>query len=124
MICHFILYVSDQERSTRFFQKVFDREPDLNVPGMTEFRIRENCIIGLMPSKGIKRLLGDSIQDPEIARGIPRAEIYLRVSNPTEMLTRALQAGGTELSKFQERNWGESAGYVADPDGHVIAFST
>lgn len=123
MICHFILYVRDQEASTRFYRSILAREPELNVPGMTEFRIAESCVLGLMPEAGIKRLLGDSIMHPEKANGIARAEVYLRVPDPEDFLTRAEAAGGKLLSKYQARNWGDMAGYVADPDGHVVVFA-
>ena len=91
---------------------------------MTEFKLGDHCILGLMPSAGIKRLLGDTIPDPETARGIPRAEIYLRISNPEKALERAISFGAKGLSPFQERSWGANAGYVMDHDGHVLAFST
>lgn len=123
MICHFILYVSDQNKSTEFYTQALQKSPVLNVPGMTEFKLADNCIFGLMPSNGIKKLLGDSITHPEDAAGIPRAELYLRVSNPEEAFNFAIEAGGKLLSPVQERNWGAKAGYFADPDGHIIAFS-
>ena len=124
MICHFILYVSDQATSTDFYRNTLAMEPVLNVPGMTEFRLGEHCILGLMPSAGIQRLLGDVIPDPEAARGIPRAEVYLRISDPEKAFERAISFGAKELSPFQERTWGAKAGYVIDHDGHVLAFST
>lgn len=124
MICHFIFYVSNQARSTEFYQRLLSQDPTLNVPGMTEFKLTESCILGLMPSQGIKKLLGDTIQDPESAKGVPRSEVYLRTEDPQAAISRALDAGGRLLSEFQMRGWGESAGYVADLDGHVIAFST
>ncbi len=61
---HFILYVDDQARSTTFYSQVLDCQPTLNVPGMTEFTLSENTILGLMPIAGIKRLLGDRLPDP------------------------------------------------------------
>jgi catechol 2,3-dioxygenase-like lactoylglutathione lyase family enzyme len=91
MIVHTILYVADQERSTSFYQALLSQEPVLNVPGMTEFQLSEQHVLGLMPERGIKRLLGDKISDPASAQGVPRAE---------------------------------RAGYVSDPDGHVLAFSS
>jgi len=35
---HFILFVADQDLSTRFYQRVLELEPALCVPGMTEKR--------------------------------------------------------------------------------------
>lgn len=123
MICHFILYIRDQEASTQFYRKVLAKEPTLNVPGMTEFRLSDASVLGLMPETGIKRLLGNLIRDPETTNGIARAELYLRVSEPEKFMERAIASGGQLLSKIENRNWGDRAGYIADLDGHVIAFA-
>ena len=50
-----ILYVNDQQASTVFYTKLFRQNPDLNVPGMTEFNLTETCKLGLMPNKGIAK---------------------------------------------------------------------
>ena len=52
-----ILYVSDQTRSTRFYQDIFRMPPDLNVPGMAEFNLSDQCKLGLMPNSGIAKIL-------------------------------------------------------------------
>lgn len=123
MICNFILYVRDQVASTTFYKMVLGQEPILDVPGMTEFRLSTESVLGLMPEKGIKRLLGSQIIDPETTNGVARAEIYLSVSSPEEYVMRSIAAGGTLLSGVELRNWGDYAGYVADLDGHVVAFA-
>lgn len=64
MKTHFILYVSDQAAATRFYSRILDSEPILNVPGMTEFELSPQSVLGLMPVSGIKRLLGDELPDP------------------------------------------------------------
>lgn len=87
---HLILYVKDQAKSTAFYAHVLDCQPTLDVPGMTEFNLGENCILGLMPVAGIRRLLGESLPDPEQAAGIPRAEVYLLVDDPVAYHQRAL----------------------------------
>ena len=79
---------------------------------MTEFQIDKACVLGVMPEKGIKRLLGSAIQDSEATNGISRAELYLTVLEPEEFMNRAVIAGGRLLSKVEERNWGDKAGYV------------
>ena len=97
--------------------------PDLNVPGMTEFVLGEDCVLGLMPVAGIKRLLGSSLPDPSTAQGVPRGELYLLVDDPEEYHARALHHGAVELSNVSLRDWGDVAGYSLDPDGHVLAFA-
>ena len=120
---HFILYVKDQVRSTAFYSHVLGCQPALNVPGMTEFNLSENSILGLMPEEGIKRLLGDKLPDPARGKGVPRSEIYLLVSNPREYHQRAIEAGAVELSGLENRDWGQRAAYSLDPDGHILAFA-
>ena len=120
---HFIFYVSNQERSKRFYSSVLKKNAVLDVPGMTEFELNDACVLGLMPETGIKKLLGKSIPDPSTAYRIPRAELYLLVANLNEYHGRALENGGIEISKPCLRDWGDVVAYSLDPDGHVLAFA-
>lgn len=119
----FILYVRDQARSAAFYAAILAQPPELDVPGMTQFRLGDGASLGLMPAAGIKRLLGDLLPDPARADGVPRAELYLLVPDPPAYHARALAHGAVELSTYQERDWGDRAAYSLDPDGHVLAFA-
>jgi uncharacterized glyoxalase superfamily protein PhnB len=90
---------------------------------MTEFKLSDSCVLGLMPEAGIKRLLGDRLPDPSAANETPRAELYLRVDDPQAFHQRALEMGARELSGLEKRSWGDLAAYSLDPDGHVLAFA-
>jgi len=120
---HIILYVEDQNRSTLFYQNVLAIEPNLNVPGMTEFELCNGAILGLMPGSGIKKLLGEKIEVPSHASKITRAELYLLVDEPQKYFDRALQHGAIELSRLQPRDWGDEATYCFDMDGYILAFA-
>ena len=119
----FILYVRRQETSAAFYQAVLDTPPRLDVPGMTEFQLTDSSALGLMPEAGIKRLLPNMV-DPAAGRGIPRAELYLRVDNPAAMYDRALAAGAHALDGLRQRDWGDEVAYCLDPDGHVLALAS
>lgn len=123
MTAHFVLYVSDQARSAAFYRTVLGVEPFLDVPGMTEFRLGADGVLGLMPEAGARRLLGEAIGDPASAHAAPRCEVYLVVDSPQAYLDRAVAAGARVLSPLRTRDWGHEAGYCADPDGHVLAFA-
>lgn len=122
MRAHFILYVRDQRRSCDFYRRLLEREPRLDVPGMTEIELSDGAVLGLMPEAGITRLLGARV-DPSRAGGAPRAELYLLVDDAAALHARAVAAGAEELSPPSRRDWGHVAGYVLDPDGHVLAFA-
>lgn len=120
---HFILYVADQERAAAFYRAALALKPRLHVSGMTEFELPGGAVLGLMPERGIKKLLGPVIADPAWASGAPRAELYLLVRDAAKAHRRAIAAGAVELSPLSPRDWGHSAAYSLDPDGHVLAFA-
>ena len=122
MNANFILYVKDQALSRDFYAATLGLTPALDVPGMTEFALSDGCVLGLMPEKGIKRLL-PAMPDPEKAGGVPRAEVYLTVEDPAAFHAKALAAGARELSPLAARDWGHKAAYSLDLDGHVLAFA-
>ncbi len=124
MKAHFILYVSDQQRSAAFYSAVLGQAPTLNVPGMTEFRLEDSAVLGLMPEDGIVNLLGPTIKHPSSANGVPRSELYLVVENAAAFHERSIAYGGRELSPLSLRDWGHFVAYSADPDGHVLAFAS
>jgi predicted lactoylglutathione lyase len=121
--CEIILYVIDQQKSSSFYAALFDMEPFLNVPGMTEFLLTDTVKLGLMPENGIAKILLDRTPHPSTGKGIPRCELYLHTDRVEELFQRAIQLGAKEISGIQERDWGNTVGYVTDMDGHVLAFA-
>jgi predicted enzyme related to lactoylglutathione lyase len=119
----FILYVKNQEDSKAFYEKLFCFKPTLDVSGMTEFHLANNVLLGLMPEAGIVKLLENKIQDPKNAKGVPRSELYIFVVDCDEYYFRAIDAGGTGISKTELRNWGDYVAYCSDIDGHILAFA-
>lgn len=119
-----ILYVNDQESSCRFYQNIFRKEADLNVPGMVEFILSDNCKLGLMPNKGIAKILADKTPHPDKGIGIPRCELYLYVDDIQLEYDNALRNGAKLISPISDRDWGEKVCYFSDIDGHIIAFAS
>jgi predicted enzyme related to lactoylglutathione lyase len=121
---HFILYVQDQTRSTMFYKEVLRIEPELNVPGMTEFRLSAQTILGLMPAAGIERLLGPGIGNATPAPNSARGELYFVVEDAEAYHRRAVEAGAREISSRSLRDWGHHVAYSMDSDGYVLAFAS
>lgn len=118
---HFILYVRDQEAARAFYESVLGAPPTLHVPGMTEFAVAPGTVLGLMPERGIARLL--DLEAAEMPGGGIRGEVYLVMASPAACHRRALAAGARELSAMAPRDWGDRAAYSLDPDGYVLAFA-
>lgn len=119
----FIIYVEDQVRSKDFYKVILQKDPVLDVQGMTEFEINEHTKLGIMPEAGIAKLLGDGIIHPSKGNGIPRCEMYLHVDSPKDFYNRAIQAGAKPISENLMRDWGDEVAYCADFDGNIIAFA-
>lgn len=119
----FILYVSNQEKSKIFYQQLLDVTPSLDVPGMTEFDLNECIKLGLMPEDGIAKILTNKVPHPNQGNGIPRCELYIKIKDAEKFINRGINLGGKEISEFKLRNWGDKVGYIADLDGHIIAFA-
>lgn len=124
MDIEFILYVADQQRSRDFYATLLAMAPSLDVPGMTEFSLRAGVKLGLMPEKSISKLLGSSLPHPSAGNGIPRCELYLKVSDIQAWEKRALNLEAPCISAGQDRDWGDFVSYWVDPDGHVFALAT
>ncbi len=123
LLTEIILYVRDQQRSRDFYSRLLRCEPDLHVPGMTEYIIGPGCKLGLMPNAGIARILEGKTPHPDTGDGIPRCELYLYVSDVQAEFEHCVLCGAALISPPQDRDWGDRACYFADPDGHIIAFA-
>lgn len=118
-----ILYVENQEKSSAFYQKIFRRDADLHVPGMTEFNLADNFKLGLMPNKGIAKILENKMPHPDKGNGIPRCELYLYVESIEVEFDNAINSGAILISSISDRDWGDRVCYFSDLDGHIIAFA-
>lgn len=118
-----ILYVADQQKSRDFYSVILNKTPSLDVPGMTEFTLTESLKLGLMPENGIAKILSDKTPHPNTGNGIPRCELYIVIDNLEDTFELAKKAGAKEISSIQDRDWGDQVGYLADFDGHIIAFA-
>lgn len=123
MTPHFILYVSDQTRSTVFYMNTLGIQPRLNVPGMTEFDLGNGAVLGLMPEAGVDRLFEGRVETGNPESRLSRVELYLIVDDAAVFHARAINSGAVELSPLAVRDWGHKAAYSLDPDGHVLAFA-
>ncbi len=117
-----VFYVKDQETAKLFYEYVLSAPPVLHVPGMTEFKLTEDSSLGLMPLAGIKKLLGSQhfTKDKTLSAS---SELYLRVTDCQDYLSRSIEAGATLVSQVQTRDWGDQVGYCITPDKHVLAFA-
>lgn len=117
------MFVTDPAKSTEFYSRILNAEPDLNVPGMTEFHLSDGAVLGLMPRTSAERLFNGRVMIAQEKTKEKCAELYLLVDDAATYIHRAVAAGAREISPLQLRDWGHRAGYYLDPDGQIIAFA-
>lgn len=115
-----VLFVRDADRSHASYSVLLDMLPIVVDPGMVIFALAPGVELGLMPEAAIRRLL-PALPAPPEEGAAPRCELYLRFADLDTAWNRGLEAGGRPLSLPAWRDWQERAGYLLDPDGHVIA---
>jgi len=119
---HIILYVSNQKQSTTFYTELLQKQPVLNVPGMTEFQLNKFTKLGLMPEDSIATIT-QNMPHPNLANGIPKCELYLFVNDVEKNFQKALKLGAKSINLPQQRDWGDFVAYVSDFDGNILAFA-
>lgn len=118
-----VLAVSDVARATHFYTAVFGWKREVDAPVYAELPTGAGARLGLYVRMGFARNPG--AEPPELPRAgaISPAELYVRCDDAAGTLARVPAAGGRLLSPLSSRDWGETVGYAADPDGHVVAVA-
>lgn len=116
-----ILAVEDVARSVAFYRAATGWTATVETPVYVELVSPNAFRFGLYDrhsfGKNIRR-----VPEP-IAGSVATTELYLFVDDIESSISRARDAGATLLDEPAERAWGDRVGYVADPDGYVIAFA-
>lgn len=73
---------------------------------MIEFILASHCKLGLMPNKGIAKLLGNALPHPETGNGIPRCELYPLVEDLRLEFENAVTIGAKVISPILDTDSG------------------
>lgn len=114
-----ILFVEEPARIAPFYRDGLGWSPTVEEANYVQF----DAGLGLM-----RRAAAEAFAGPELTRVAPtqdtlRAEIYLHVPDPEACLQRLVGLGGRLVSDVVPRPWGDRAGYVLDPEGHLIGLA-
>jgi len=71
---------------------------------MTEFKLAENCKLGIMPNKGIVEILSDKMPHPDQRSGIPRCELYFYIESIELEFDNARKIGAKLISPIEDRD--------------------
>ena len=118
-----MLTVSDVKAAVTFYQKAlgFQRRGVMNGPDgkpmHAELRMRDTTLM-LGPENPAREMKG-----PKLLGGTP-CTLYLYVDNVDKVFAKAVKQGATVIMPVMDQFWGDRAGIVTDPDGHMWMIAT
>jgi catechol 2,3-dioxygenase-like lactoylglutathione lyase family enzyme len=117
-----ILAVKDLAVARQFYDDTFGWARTVDAPLYCERTLANGMRVGLYAREGFARNVG-ATPIATRPRELAPAELYVYADDPEALLRRGAAAGGTLLSPLLPRDWGDEVGYLADPDGSVIAVA-
>jgi lactoylglutathione lyase len=119
-LAYAIVFVSDLERSIRFYRDVIGVPFRFASENYAEFAT-EGSKFGLYARSHLPELIGREAPSGEAPW--PQGEIAFFVDDPDSEHERLTRAGVKVLAPPTDRPWGERTLHVADPDGNVIELT-
>jgi catechol 2,3-dioxygenase-like lactoylglutathione lyase family enzyme len=118
-----ILAVSDVVAARRFYQHAFGWEPVVEVPVYVELRSPAGMRLGLYQRASFALNPGTTAPQVTPAGAVTGTELYFRTARPEPVIQRLLDVGAEVLSDLADREWGDRAAYLRDPDGNVVVVA-
>ena len=118
-----MLVVTDVKAAAAFYAKAlgFQKRGIMNGPDgkpmHAELRLRDTTLM-LGPEN-----LDRGMRGPKTLGGTP-STLYLYVDNADKVFAKAVKLGATTLMPVMDQFWGDRAGQVADPEGHLWMIAT
>lgn len=115
-----ILFVSDLERSVRFYRDVIRLPFRFSTGTYAEFAT-EGAKFSLFARSALPELIGREAPPDEVPW--PTGEVAFFCDDVDAEHDRLVQAGVRVLARPADRPWGERTLHIADPDGNVIELT-
>lgn len=117
-----ILYVEDPRRSLAFYQAAFGFDIQFVHESGDFGQLDTGATALAFSSRKLMTALGKNPQAPEATS--PCFEIAFTTDDVPAALERAVQAGAKLIQGAEDMPWGQTVGYVADPDGFLVEICT
>jgi catechol 2,3-dioxygenase-like lactoylglutathione lyase family enzyme len=111
------LGVADLKKSAEFYERGLGF-PRMPFEGGAAFFILNGSWLSLYPWNALAEDAAVNANGSGF-RGITLAHVVSSKEEVREVLSQAVQSGGTLIKPAQDVFWGGYSGYFADPDGHL-----
>ena len=112
----FLIYVTDVERSTRFYSDLFEMEPVAVTPRYVPFEVAPGVLFALWSGRG-DTVTAATLRTSELGLMLPGS-----ASGVDDCFTAWTAKGATVIEEPHEDVFGRTF-VVADPDGNLIRVS-
>jgi lactoylglutathione lyase len=119
-LAYSIFFVSELERSIRFYRDVIGLPFKFSNESYAEFAT-EGAKFALYDRGHLPVLLGQEAPPEEVPW--PQGEVAFFVDDPDAEHERLQRAGVNVLAPPTDRPWGERTVHVSDPDGNVVELT-
>lgn len=119
-LAYSILFVSDLERSIRFYRDVIGLPFKFSNESYAEFTT-EGAKFALYSRSHLPDLIGREVPPEQVPW--PQGEVAFFVDDPDAAHERLQRAGVDVLAPPTDRPWGERTLHLADPDGNVVELT-
>ncbi len=117
-----ILAVDDVARARDFYVAAFGWRVTVDLPVYVEMALPGGTGVSVYQREGFAANTRVApTRSP--AGGVGSAELYVAVDDLDDAVRRLRAAGARELAAPEQKPWGDTAAYFADPDGHVVAVA-
>jgi lactoylglutathione lyase len=115
-----IVFVTDIERSVRFYRDVLGLPFRFATDTYAEFATH-GAKFAVFSRRALPELIGREAPSGPVPW--PAGEVAFFVDDPDAEHARLLRAGVTILAPPTDRPWGERTVHLADPDGNVVELT-
>lgn len=121
----FGLFVSDMDRSVKFYQDVFNIKTSWNGGPYAEFIVDNVYQIMLYRRKEFEEMISQKPDYPAKINGTMELALdYPGFKDVDKEFERILQLGATSVLEPTNTSWGQRTSFLADPDGNLIEIGS
>lgn len=117
------LVMKNAGKAIEFYKKAFGATELYRMPGPGDSVMHAEVKIGDSPVMMSDEMPGQPWKGPESYGGTP-VSLMIYVENSDAVFARAVEAGATSLKPVADQFYGDRAGTLKDPFGHVWTIAT
>ena len=119
-----ILYVADVEKTITFYIKAFGFNQKFVTPEKDYAELDTGSTTLAFASYSVAEYNGIAVTKSHVSGESPAFELTFVTDDIEGAFKQAVDAGATVIKELSPKPWGQTVGYVRDPNGFLIELCT